>query len=453
MKKSISLLLLSLLMIAPSCQKTKEAANEYNIVPKPNQILPQEGRFELNSKVSLVIPSDAPEVKKVADGFAEQLKQTAGISLKEAESVDGKPAISFVLQEGMPKEGYKLSVTPTLITVTASQPNGFFYGVQTIYQLLPPAVYGKELKKKADWSVPAVEIEDAPRFVHRGLMLDVCRHYAPIEYIYKFIDLLAMNKMNVFHWHLTDDQGWRIEIKKYPKLTEIGSKREKTLVDYYYVNYPQVFDGKEHGGYYTQEQIKDVVAYAASKYINVVPEIEMPGHSGEVLAAYPQLSCTGEPYTSGEVCIGNEETFKFFEDVLDEVIRLFPSRYIHIGGDEASRRHWKACPKCQKRMKEEGLKDESELQSYMIARIEKYLNDKGREIIGWDEILDGGLAPNATVMSWRGTEGGIAAARISSHGHDQNKKHHSAHDQWHPIGFKKSGTFDRSHITADACRF
>lgn len=227
MKKSISLLLLSLLMITPSCQKPKEVTNEYNIVPQPNQLVPKEGRFELSNKVRLVVPSDAPEVKKVADGFAEQLKQTAGISLTEAESVDGKPAISFVLQEGMPKEGYKLSVTPTLITVTASQPNGFFYGVQTIYQLLPPAVYGKELKKKADWSVPAVEIEDAPRFVHRGLMLDVCRHYAPIEYIYKFIDLLAMNKMNVFHWHLTDDQGWRIEIKKYPKLTEIGSKREK----------------------------------------------------------------------------------------------------------------------------------------------------------------------------------------------------------------------------------
>ncbi len=298
MKKSISLLLLSLLMITPSCQKPKEVTNEYNIVPQPNQLVPKEGRFELSNKVRLVVPSDAPEVKKVADGFAEQLKQTAGISLKEAESVDGKPAISFVLQEGMPKEG-KLSVTPTLITVTASQPNGFFYGVQTIYQLLPPAVYGKELKKKADWSVPAVEIEDAPRFVHRGLMLDVCRHYAPIEYIYKFIDLLAMNKMNVFHWHLTDDQGWRIEIKKYPKLTEIGSKREKTLVDYYYVNYPQVFDGIEHGGYYTQEQIKEVVAYAASKYINVIPEIEMPDMHWRTLAAYPELSC--RPYTTYKV--------------------------------------------------------------------------------------------------------------------------------------------------------
>ena len=433
MKKSISLLLLSLLMIAPSCQKTKEAANEYNIVPKPNQILPQEGRFELNSKVCLVVPSDAPEVKSIADSLAGQLKQTAGISLKEAESADGKSAICFVVQEGMPKEGYKLSVTPSLITLTASQPNGFFYGVQTLYQLLPPAVYGNQLDKKANWSVPAVEIEDSPRFVHRGLMLDVCRHYVPIDYIYKFIDLLAMNKMNVFHWHLTDDQGWRIEIKKYPKLTEIGSKREKTLVDYYYVNYPQVFDGKEHGGYYTQEQIKDVVAYAASKYINVVPEIEMPGHALAALAAYPELSCDStQTYkvspTWGvfeQVFCPSETTFKFFEGVMDEVIELFPSEYIHIGGDECPKTAWKNSAFCQQLIRQLGLKDdtapsktdgikhskEDKLQSYFVTRMEKYLNSKGRNIIGWDEILEGGLAPNATVMSWRGVEGGMNAAK------------------------------------------
>ena len=433
MKKSISLLLLSLLMIAPSCQKTKEAVNEYNIVPKPNQILPQEGRFELNSKVSLVIPANAPEVKGIADSLAERLKQTAGISLKEAESADGKSAICFVVQEGMPKEGYKLSVTPSLITLTASQPNGFFYGVQTLYQLLPPAVYGNQLDKKANWSVPAVEIEDSPRFVHRGLMLDVCRHYVPIDYIYKFIDLLAMNKMNVFHWHLTDDQGWRIEIKKYPKLTEIGSKREKTLVDYYYVNYPQVFDGKEHGGYYTQEQIKDVVAYAASKYINVVPEIEMPGHALAALAAYPELSCDStQTYkvspTWGvfeQVFCPSETTFKFFEGVMDEVIELFPSEYIHIGGDECPKTAWKNSAFCQQLIRQLGLKDdttpsktdgikhskEDKLQSYFVTRMEKYLNGKGRNIIGWDEILEGGLAPNATVMSWRGEKGGIEAAK------------------------------------------
>lgn len=414
MKKSISLLLLSLLMITPSCQKPKEVTNEYNIVPQPNQLVPKEGRFELSNKVRLVVPSDAPEVKKVADGFAEQLKQTAGISLKEAESVDGKPAISFVLQEGMPKEGYKLSVTPTLITVTASQPNGFFYGVQTIYQLLPPAVYGKELKKKADWSVPAVEIEDAPRFVHRGLMLDVCRHYAPIEYIYKFIDLLAMNKMNVFHWHLTDDQGWRIEIKKYPKLTEVGAKRIEG-------------EGTEYGGFYTQDEIKEVVKYAADRFITVIPELELPGHEMAAIAGYPELSCKGEPGTPRIIwgvedivmCAGKEETFKFLEDVIDEIAPLFPSEYFHIGGDECPKISWKECPLCQKRIREEGLKGdkqhsaEERLQSYFVQRMEKYLSGKyGKKIIGWDEILEGGLAPSATVMSWRGEAGGIAAANM-----------------------------------------
>lgn len=425
MKKSISLLLLSLLMIAPSCQKPKEITNEYNIVPQPNQLVPKEGRFELNKQVRLVTPSDAPEVKKVADGFAEQLKQTAGISLTEAESADGKPAISFVVQEDMPKEAYRLSVTPTLITVTASQPNGFFYGVQTIYQLLPPAVYGKKLNKKADWSVPAVEIEDAPRFVHRGLMLDVCRHYAPIEYIYKFIDLLAMNKMNVFHWHLTDDQGWRIEIKKYPKLTEIGSQRSRTVIG----KNTQEYDNTPYGGFYTQEEAKEIVKYAQERYITVIPEVDLPGHMLAALAAYPELGCTGGPYEvcprwgvfEDVLCIGNDKTMQFLEDVMGEIIEIFPSEYVHIGGDEAPRDRWKECPKCQARIKAEGLKAdknhtaEDRLQSYCMTRIEKFLNSKGRRIIGWDEILEGDVAPNATVMSWRGMEGGIEAAQL---GHD-----------------------------------
>ena len=421
MKKSISLLLLSLLMIAPSCQKTKEAANEYNIVPKPNQILPQEGRFELNSKVSLVIPSDAPEVKGIADSLAERLKQTAGISLKEAESADGKSAICFVVQEGMPKEGYKLSVTPSLITLTASQPNGFFYGVQTLYQLLPPAVYGNQLDKKANWSVPAVEIEDSPRFVHRGLMLDVCRHYVPIDYIYKFIDLLAMNKMNVFHWHLTDDQGWRIEIKSRPELTEIGSKRAETVIGHNSGKY----DGKPYGGFFTQEEAKEIVAYAAERHITVIPEIDMPGHMQAALAAYPNLGCTGGPYEVWKIwgvsedvlCAGNDETLKFIEDVLGEIIQIFPSEYIHVGGDECPKVRWTKCPKCQDRIKALGIKAdknhtaEEKLQSFIINHAEKFLNDHGRQIIGWDEILEGGLAPNATVMSWRGEGGGIEAAK------------------------------------------
>ena len=423
MKKSISLLLLSLLMITPSCQKPKEVTNEYNIVPQPNQLVPKEGRFELSNKVRLVVPSDAPEVKKVADGFAEQLKQTAGISLKEAESVDGKPAISFVLQEGMPKEGYKLSVTPTLITVTASQPNGFFYGVQTIYQLLPPAVYGKELKKKADWSVPAVEIEDAPRFVHRGLMLDVCRHYAPIEYIYKFIDLLAMNKMNVFHWHLTDDQGWRIEIKKYPKLTEIGSVRSRTLIGRdpggtYDENCK--FDETPYGGYYTQDEIRDVVNYAAERFITVIPEIEFPAHILSAVVAYPWLSCTGlqhevptQHFISRDLlCVGKESSLQFLRDVLDETVRLFPSSYINIGGDEAVYTRWEECPDCQKVMKREGLKKASELQGYLTNVVAEMMKEKNRTVVGWEEIfLRGDVKTPVVGLIWHNVRDTLLATQ------------------------------------------
>lgn len=437
MKKGISLLLLSLLFIAPGCKQTKEAVNEYNIVPKPNQITPKEGRFELTKKVTVVAPPNSPEIQAIVDSLIAQLALTSGITLKQAPQADGAQTIHFIVEEGMPKEGYKLSVAPTAITITASQPNGFYYGVQSLYQLLPADVFGKTKNKRADWSVPAVEIEDAPRFAYRGLMLDICRHFEPVEYIYKFIDILAMNKMNTFHWHLTDDQGWRIEIKKYPKLTEIGSKRASTLVDYYFANYPRVYEEKEHSGYYTQEQIKAVVAYAASKHITVIPEIEMPGHALAALAAYPELSCDStQKYEVSpdwgvfeQVFCPKEETFKFFEGVMDEVVELFPSSYIHIGGDECPKTAWKNSAYCQQLIKQLGLKDdttpsavdgkkhtkEEKLQSYFVTRMEKYLNSKGRNIIGWDEILEGGLAPNATVMSWRGVEGGMNAAKS---GHD-----------------------------------
>ena len=292
MKKGITLFLLSLLFITPGCKQSKETiVNEYNIVPLPNQMIPQQGRFEISKKVRVITTACTPDVQIIADSLINRLKLTSGITIKQTfENVTDEPVIRFVPQDGMPEEGYKLSVTPQNITLTASTPKGFFYAVQTLYQLLPPVVYGNQKVKNAEWSVPAVEIEDAPRFAYRGLMLDVCRHFSPVEYIYKFIDMLAMHKMNTFHWHLTDDQGWRIEIKKYPKLTEIGSKRKETLVDYYYVNYPQVFDGKEHGGYYTQEQIKAIVDYAASKFITVIPEIEMPGHAIAAIASYPELS-------------------------------------------------------------------------------------------------------------------------------------------------------------------
>ncbi|WP_291528482.1 glycoside hydrolase family 20 protein [Bacteroides sp. UBA939] len=440
MKKRLSSLFLAgLLLTSSGCQQgRKEVVNEYNIVPMPNQMTPQEGRFQLSDKVLVVTANCTPEVQAIADSLIARVQLTAGISLQSSSQEHAEsPAIRFTTVEGMPKEGYNLSVSPNEIILTASQPNGFFYGVQTMYQLLPPAIYGKEKVKRADWSLPAVQIEDAPRFSYRGLMMDPCRHFVDTDYIYKFIDMLAMHKMNTFHWHLTDDQGWRIEIKKYPKLQEIGSKRKETLIDYYYVNWPQIFDGKEHGGYYTQDQIKDIVAYAASKYITVIPEIEMPGHALGALAAYPELSCrpdrTYEVATTWgifeEVYCPKEETFQFLEGVLDEVLELFPSSYIHIGGDECPKTAWKNCAHCQALIKKLGLKDdttpnsvdgkkhtkEEKLQSYFVTRMEKYLNSKGRSIIGWDEILEGGLAPNATVMSWRGVEGGITAAKA---GHD-----------------------------------
>jgi hexosaminidase len=422
-----------LLLLLCACGQT--TVNEYNIIPLPNQMTPQQGRFELKNKLVISTAGCTPEVGAIADSLTARIGLTSGILLQRSD--DTTAPIRFETVDGLPKEGYKLSVTPQQILLQASQPNGFFYGVETLYQLLPPAVFGNARATGNDWSVPAVEIEDAPRFGYRGLMLDVCRHFAPLDYIYKFIDRLAMQKMNTFHWHLTDDQGWRIEIKRYPKLQEISSQRKETLIDYYYTDYPQQFDGTPHGGYYTQEQIKQVVAYAASKYITVIPEIELPGHAVAAIAAYPELSCRPDSVYQVEgrwgvhdaVYCPKEETFTFLENVLDEVMELFPSSYIHIGGDECPKTAWQKCPHCQALIKKLGYKDdttpnpvdgakhtkEEKLQSYFVTRIEKYLNSKGRNIIGWDEILEGGLAPNATVMSWRGVQGGITAANA---GHD-----------------------------------
>ncbi len=437
MKKGFYLLLSILMFITMSCQERKEKKNEYNLIPLPNQMIPQEGRFDLTHQVKVIVKPDcAPEVTAIADSLIARIAATSGIKMQLADASSAElnsPAIVFCTQDTLPIEAYQLSVTPGRITIAASQPNGFFYGVQTLYQLLPPAVYGKKLDRKADWSIPAVEIEDFPRFAYRGMMLDVCRNFASPEYVYKFIDMLAQHKMNTFHWHLTDDQGWRIEIKKYPELTNKASERDNTLIDYYYTYYPQRFEAKSNGGYYTQEEIKDIVAYAASKYINVIPEIEMPGHARAAIAAYPHLSC--RPDSTYEI-IGTwgifeeaycpkEETFEFLEGVIDEVVELFPSEYIHVGGDECLKNEWAQCENCQALIKKLGLKDdvvpnpidnklhtkEEKLQSYVITRMEKYINNKGKNIIGWDEILEGGLAPNATVMSWQGIEGGLNAAK------------------------------------------
>lgn len=310
-------------------------------------------------------------------------------------------------------EGYSLSAAANKIHIKALQPAGIFYGLQTLRQLIQTNNDGTKI-------IPAVKIQDSPRFAWRGLMLDVGRHFYSVEFVKRFIDLLALHKMNTFHWHLTEDQGWRIEIKKYPRLTEIGSQRAESEQPGGDRNH---FDGQPHDGFYTQTEIKEVVAYAASRFITVIPEIELPGHSLGALASYPELGCTGGPYevqTSWGIkkdvyCAGNEQVYQFLEDVLSEVLKLFPSQVIHIGGDEVPKDRWRDCPKCQATIRKEGLKDEDELQSYFIKRIEKFLNAQGRQLIGWDEILEGGLAPNAMVMSWRGIEGGIQAAAA---GHD-----------------------------------
>lgn len=314
----------------------------------------------------------------------------------------------FVPDTLLPAEYYNLQVRPDGITLTSPTEEGLFRGSRTLVQLLEQA--------RSTASLSCLSITDWPRFQWRGMHLDACRHFWSVEFTKKYIDLLARYKMNSFHWHLTDDQGWRIEIKKHPELTEVGGWRKGSQIGPYS---RREYDSIPYGGFYTQDEIREVVAYAAARHINVVPEIEMPGHALAALAAYPHLGCSGGPYEVNKgwgvfeevFCAGNDSTFALLEDVLTEVMELFPSELIHIGGDECPKESWKKCPKCQSRMKAHGLKDEHELQSYFIQRIEKFVNSKGRKIIGWDEILEGGLAPNAAVMSWRGTEGGVAAAR------------------------------------------
>lgn len=307
-------------------------------------------------------------------------------------------------------EGYIIESNKDYIKITANTRDGMFYGMVSILQMMQPNNDGE-----GSFTVPACKISDQPRFAWRGMHLDVCRHFYGKDFIKKYIDLLALHKMNTFHWHLTEDQGWRIEIKKYPKLTEIGAWRNGSMIGRYS---DHNIDTVRYGGYYTQDDIREIVKYAASRHVTIIPEIEMPGHALAALASYPELSCTGGPFEVSKewgvfedvYCAGNENTFAFIEDVLTEVCALFPGKYIHIGGDECPKERWKTCPRCQKRIKDEGLKDEHELQSYFIRRIEKFLNSKGKQIIGWDEILEGGLAPNAAVMSWRGEQGGIEAA-------------------------------------------
>jgi hexosaminidase len=391
--------------------------NVYNLVPFPAQFSGLNGQFVIDKSCKIVASKEALAAAQL---FANQVNTATGFGLTVSTSAKGK---AIVFQANKAKkcgsEGYVLRVLPDKVIVEAETPKGYFYGVQTLLQLLPTQVFGPSKTENITWAIPACNIFDRPRFGYRGLMLDVCRHFMPVAFVKRQIDLMAQLKMNTFHWHLTDDQGWRIEIKKYPKLTEIGSKRKETLTGHYAQNYPQQFDGQVHSGFYTQDEIREVVKYAQSKFVTVVPEVEMPGHALAALAAYPELSCDAtKQYEVGtkwgvydDVFCPSEPTFVFLQDILTEVMTLFPSKLIHIGGDECPKEAWKKSVFCQDLIKKLQLKDENGLQSYFVKRIEKFVTSKGRSIVGWDEILDGGIAPNATVMSWRGTAGGIEAAK------------------------------------------
>jgi hexosaminidase len=397
-------------------------SSSVSIIPQPGYISTGAGAFTLNEHTRIAAPAAAAQV---AEQFAAWLRVPTGLPLPVETASGGSAAepntitLAFTHGGEFGREGYGLQAAPESVTIRAADVPGLFYGTQTLRQLLPVEAETRGVVSGVEWAIPEVTIEDEPRYGWRGMHLDVGRHFFPVDKIRKFLDTMALHKFNVFHWHLTEDQGWRIEIQRYSELIEVGAWRDASP-------YPAdryTLDGKPHGGFYTQQEVKDIVAYAQALNITIVPEIEMPGHAVAALASYPELGCVGEGYKVRQFwgiaedvfCAGSPEVYTFLENVLDEVLALFPGEYIHIGGDECPKVRWKECPRCQALIQREGLADEHELQSYFIRHFERYLNERGRRLIGWDEILEGGLAPNATVMSWRGSKGGIEAA---SQGHD-----------------------------------
>lgn len=443
-------------------------AQQVSIIPQPVSLHLSNGQFLIDRNTTVKAPVGNKDLKAAASFFSSYIKKLSGFALPLNAAKAKAVELRIAKTEGIGEEGYLLRVTPTSISITANTKSGIFYGMQTLFQTLPAARATELL------SVPTMQVRDYPRFKWRGMHLDVGRHFYPVSFIKKYIDFLAAYKMNRFHWHLTEDQGWRIEIKKYPELITKAGYRNGTLIG----RYPGTANTNlRYGGFYTQEEVKDVVAYATERAVTIVPEIEMPGHASAAIAAYPWLSCFPEKPTKistiaserskllqsqGEIkmlqetwgvfedifCAGKDSTFIFLQNVLDEVLRLFPSKYIHIGGDEAPKNHWKNCPACQARIKKEGLKNEHELQKYFITRIEKYVNTKGRTIVGWDEILEGGLAPNAVVMSWRGEAGGIEAAKqdhdvIMTPGNPVYFDHYQADPATEPIGIGGFNTLKR----------
>lgn len=418
MKRKISIILTSaaVAMMIAACGKLVPSDGRVDVIPLPNELTLGEGNFVLKSSTKIVTTFEVDAMENAiacwSDVMSDVFNQSVAI---ETSAQPQKGQINIIKDDSLEPEAYRLTVNESDIQIAASSASGVFYAFQTLRQMLPTAAFTEQAGRV---EIPQCEINDKPHFAYRGFMFDMGRHIFTVDEVKDMIDICAMHKINKFHWHLTEDQGWRIEIKKYPKLTEIGSIRKSSPTGR---NKGQ--DGKPYGGFFTQEQVKDVVKYAQERFITVIPEIEIPGHSVAALASYPELGCTGEQYEVATwwgvdprvICPGKEQAFVFWEDVLLEVMELFPSEYIHIGGDECPKTFWKKCPACQARMRKEGLKSEEELQAYVTKRVEKFLNEHGRKIIGWDEILQGGVTQSATVMAWRGPQYGIEAAKLGNH--------------------------------------
>ena len=413
-----------------------------SIIPQPSTVNELTGQFIFSNKTTICTKGGA-QANQVASAFIGILEKSTGEKFNLCQQSRKSNSITFILDEKlqMPNEGYELNVKSNKVEVISNTAHGLFNGMQSLRQIFP-----SEIEKRGTnfsvWTLPCVSIVDAPRFSYRGMHLDVSRHFFDKKFILKYIDMMSMYKYNRFHWHLTDDQGWRVEIKRYPKLLKTSAYRTECY-------------GDTTGGFYTQQEIKEVVQYAKDRYIEVIPEIEMPGHAVAVLATYPEFSCSGGPFTVPTTwgifhdvfCAGNDQVFEFIDNVLDEIIPLFPSKYIHIGGDECPKTRWERCSKCQARIKNENLKDEHELQSYFIKRIEKYLNIKGKQIIGWDEILEGGVSNSATIMSWRGMKGGIEAAQhgnyvVMSPASHCYLDHYQGVDTEEPLAFGKGKPYN-----------
>ncbi|MDD2797373.1 MAG: beta-N-acetylhexosaminidase [Bacteroidales bacterium] len=434
-------LFLTLLLAIFSFQLFDLQAQSVQIVPQPNSVVVLKGKFTL-LKTTAITYSGGESAKPIAQQLADLLNRSTGyVYTVKKEAVGNSIHFQLIQSRSFSPEGYTLKVGVKGVKITAATPQGLFYGLQSLRQLFPAEIESENSNPVA-WSIPYLNIEDSPRYTYRGMHLDVSRHFFDKKVVMKYIDMMSLYKYNTFHWHLTDDQGWRIQIKKYPKLTKISAFRTEC-------------NGDTVGGYYTQDEVKEVVAYAKQRFVEVIPEIEMPGHAVSVLAAYPEFSCSGGPFTVPATwgifhdvfCAGNDSVYQFMQNVMDEVTPLFPSKYVHIGGDECKKTRWERCMKCQKRMKDENLANEHQLQSYFINRMEKYLNKSGKQIIGWDEILEGGISNSATIMSWRGVKGGIEAA---THGNDVVMTpgshcyfdHYQGDQNTEPLAFGKGKKYD-----------